>query len=70
MKLVTFLASIILVSECSASGQLSALRQYIFQGYDKLVKSDEALTVRFGLSLINLHLCTEQQVLTIKINFC
>jgi hypothetical protein len=40
----------------------SALRQAIFYGYDPLVKPDEKITVKFGISLLNLELCPHKQV--------
>jgi len=62
MKNLFFLFATFLVSNCLATSKLSSLRQFVFQGYDKLIKPDEGTSVRFGLSLINLDLKTESQV--------
>ena len=40
----------------------SALRQSMFYGYDSLVKPDEAITVKFGISFLNLEYCPHKQV--------
>lgn len=42
--------------------KLSLLRQTVFEGYDNLVKPDETITVKFGVSLLNLETCPHKQV--------
>ena len=46
--------------------KLSLLRQTVFEGYDNLVKPDETVTVKFGVSLLNLETCPHKQVSTKK----
>ena len=47
--------------------KLSLLRQTVFEGYDNLVKPDETVTVKFGISLLNLETCPHKQVSLKKI---
>ena len=42
--------------------KLSLLRQTVFEGYDNLVKPDKTVTVKFGISLLNLDTCPHKQV--------
>ncbi len=61
-----FLTSLILLVSLVQLGQalskLSALRQSLFLGYDKLVKPDDQVTVHFGVNLLNLDICPHKQV--------
>ncbi len=34
------------------------------QGYDSLVKPDELVTIKFGISILNLEICPHKQVCT------
>jgi len=61
-----FLVSLILLLSLVQLGQavskLSALRQSLFLGYDKLVKPDDPVKVHFGVNLLNLDICPHKQV--------
>lgn len=61
-----FLVSLILLLSLVQLGQaiskLSALRQSLFLGYDKLVKPDDPVQVHFGVNLLNLDICPHKQV--------
>ncbi len=46
----------------SKLSKTSALRQSIFYGYDNLVKPDDSVKVKFGISLLNLEYCPHKQV--------
>jgi hypothetical protein len=64
--MANFFLSLILILSLVQLGQaltkLSALRQSVFLGYDKLVKPDEPVQVKFGVNLLNLDLCPHKQV--------
>jgi hypothetical protein len=46
----------------SKLSKTSALRQSIFADYDHLVKPDEQVTVKLGISILNLEICPHKQV--------
>ena len=71
-KLILILIVISLAEFSQAISKLSALRQSVFLGYDKLVLPDEPVKVRFGFTLLNIDVCPHKQVnssLFILINF-
>ena len=61
-KLTLILIVISLAEFSQAISKLSALRQSVFLGYDKLVLPDEPVKVRFGFTLLNIDVCPHKQV--------
>jgi hypothetical protein len=61
-KLILILIVISFAEFSQAISKLSALRQSVFLGYDKLVLPDEPVKVRFGFTLLNIDVCPHKQV--------
>ena len=62
------IAGLVVAAVDAKLSKQSLLRQTVFEGYDNLVKPDETITVKFGVTLLNLEACPHKQVsqLTVK----
>ena len=62
MLAVALAIAVIFFGDALATSKMSVLRSSVFHGYDKLVMPDSPMEVKFGITILNLHLCPHKQV--------
>lgn len=70
LSFLAFLTCSSFALERSNQNKLSALRKALFADYDKLVKPDGLVTVRYSLDITDIALCPRQQVRNIGSCLC